>query len=410
MNQATPAASAHWAICQLLSASGRAGPPVSSTEVRPRRQSRSSGCGLHGPRWCQRVAERSLVRGRLTRAEDRRVATPLDPTALGLPDGREPPDADARRGPAALQEARGGRPQLRPRPVRGGARHHRHRAAVPQAARTARSRRPASGCGSRTTSSTSSTTSATARCPSPAGSASCSSWCPGCTAPGWRPSGRCGSGTSSRACATAGWRCTRSCTTRWSTASPRCGCCRASCPATPTTAACRRRGRSGRRARRSGKAQEAAEQLSAGEAMSALRTALGISADAAGIPKALVKTLNKSLRNETSTLSLYAPQHDPQPRDHRLTPVRRPGLADRTHPRHRQGHRHDAERRRAGDVQRRDAHLPLRARRAPRHHADRDGPGRPARPEGRGARPAAATPSARSWSSSAPTCPTPSRG
>ena len=34
---------------------------------------------------------------------------------------------------------------------------------------------------------------------------------------------------------------------------------------------------------------------------------LGISADAAGIPKALIQTLNKSLRNETSTLSLYAP-------------------------------------------------------------------------------------------------------
>jgi len=62
---------------------------------------------------------------------------------------------------------------------------------------------------------------------------------------------------------------------------------------------------------KAGKAQEAAEQLSAGETVSSLRTALvtglGISADAAGIPKALVKTLNKSLRNETSTLSLYAP-------------------------------------------------------------------------------------------------------
>ena len=58
---------------------------------------------------------------------------------------------------------------------------------------------------------------------------------------------------------------------------------------------------------KAGKVQEAAEHLSGGEAMSALRTALGISADAAGIPKALVRTLNKSLRNETSTLSLYAP-------------------------------------------------------------------------------------------------------
>ncbi len=59
---------------------------------------------------------------------------------------------------------------------------------------------------------------------------------------------------------------------------------------------------------RVGKAQEAAEHPSSGETMSALRTALGISADAAGIPKALVKTLNRSLRNETSTLALYAPR------------------------------------------------------------------------------------------------------
>jgi len=40
----------------------------------------------------------------------------------------------------------------------------------------------------------------------------------------------------------------------------------------------------------------------------ALRTALGISAEAAGMPGALVKTLSKGLRNETSSLSLYAPR------------------------------------------------------------------------------------------------------
>ena len=39
-----------------------------------------------------------------------------------------------------------------------------------------------------------------------------------------------------------------------------------------------------------------------------VRAALGITADAAGMPGALVKTLNKSLRNETSALSLYAPR------------------------------------------------------------------------------------------------------
>ncbi|MCD4526743.1 wax ester/triacylglycerol synthase family O-acyltransferase [Nocardioides sp. cx-173] len=40
----------------------------------------------------------------------------------------------------------------------------------------------------------------------------------------------------------------------------------------------------------------------------ALRTALGITAEAAGMPGALVKTLSKGLRNETSALSLYAPR------------------------------------------------------------------------------------------------------
>jgi diacylglycerol O-acyltransferase / wax synthase len=42
--------------------------------------------------------------------------------------------------------------------------------------------------------------------------------------------------------------------------------------------------------------------------MTALRTALGITAEAAGMPGALVRTLNKSVRNETSALSLYAPR------------------------------------------------------------------------------------------------------
>jgi diacylglycerol O-acyltransferase / wax synthase len=42
--------------------------------------------------------------------------------------------------------------------------------------------------------------------------------------------------------------------------------------------------------------------------MDALRTALGITADAAGLPGALIKTLTKGVRNETSALSLYAPK------------------------------------------------------------------------------------------------------
>jgi diacylglycerol O-acyltransferase len=42
--------------------------------------------------------------------------------------------------------------------------------------------------------------------------------------------------------------------------------------------------------------------------MSALRAALGITSEAAGMPSALVKTITKGLKNETSALSLYAPR------------------------------------------------------------------------------------------------------
>jgi diacylglycerol O-acyltransferase len=40
----------------------------------------------------------------------------------------------------------------------------------------------------------------------------------------------------------------------------------------------------------------------------ALRTALGVTAEAAGMPGALIKTLSKTVRNETSTLSLHTPR------------------------------------------------------------------------------------------------------
>ncbi|GAA4682232.1 wax ester/triacylglycerol synthase family O-acyltransferase [Nocardioides nanhaiensis] len=42
--------------------------------------------------------------------------------------------------------------------------------------------------------------------------------------------------------------------------------------------------------------------------ISALRTALGLTAEAAGLPSALVKTLSKGLRNETAAVSLHAPR------------------------------------------------------------------------------------------------------
>ena len=42
--------------------------------------------------------------------------------------------------------------------------------------------------------------------------------------------------------------------------------------------------------------------------MSVFRSALGITAEAAGMPSALVKTLNRGVRNETSAVSLYTPR------------------------------------------------------------------------------------------------------
>jgi len=59
---------------------------------------------------------------------------------------------------------------------------------------------------------------------------------------------------------------------------------------------------------RAAHAQEKAEHDLAQVPVAALRTAFGITAEAAGMPAALVKTLNKGIRNETSALSLYAPR------------------------------------------------------------------------------------------------------
>ena len=76
----------------------------------------------------------------------------------------------------------------------------------------------------------------------------------------------------------------------------------------------------------------------------ATRSAPGISPEAVGLPSALIKTLNKSVRNETSALALH-PAHDPQPADHGGPPVRGAGVAAPPHPRGPQGIGHDRERR-----------------------------------------------------------------
>ncbi len=55
-------------------------------------------------------------------------------------------------------------------------------------------------------------------------------------------------------------------------------------------------------------AREQAEQVPSDVRQEAIRTALAISAEAAGLAGALVRTVQMSLRNETSALALYAPR------------------------------------------------------------------------------------------------------
>ena len=129
--------------------------------------------------------------------------------------------------------------------------------------------------------------------------------------------------------------------------------------------------------------------------LDAMRSALGITADAAGLPGALVKTLKHGPEERDLGALALRPPHDVQHHDHRLTPLRRRGLADRATAGHRQGQRHHPQRRRARHVLRRDPQLPARARLAAGLHAGLDGPGRAATPSGPGRPPAAATPSVR---------------
>ena len=56
------------------------------------------------------------------------------------------------------------------------------------------------------------------------------------------------------------------------------------------------------------RADEETEQSITDVPVHALRSAMGITAEAVGMPGALVKTITKGLRNETSAVSLYAPR------------------------------------------------------------------------------------------------------
>ena len=60
--------------------------------------------------------------------------------------------------------------------------------------------------------------------------------------------------------------------------------------------------------RRTSKPKDDADSSLADVPLQALRSAMGITAEAAGMPSALIKTISKGLRNETSALSLYAPR------------------------------------------------------------------------------------------------------
>ena len=86
---------------------------------------------------------------------------------------------------------------------------------------------------------------------------------------------------------------------------------------------------------------------------------------------------SRGVRNETSAVSLYAPRTII---NKRITGSRRFAAQDWPLERLRaigKATRYDAQRRRARDVQRRDAHLPRRARRAAGHVPGRDGAGGP---------------------------------
>ena len=79
-------------------------------------------------------------------------------------------------------------------------------------------------------------------------------------------------------------------------------------PRVPTAETCRRRGPPSRGWPRSSRPAPTQSSESAEIPVAALRSALGISADAAGLPGALVKSLSRSARSEASPISFRAPK------------------------------------------------------------------------------------------------------
>ena len=281
--------------------------------------------------------------------------------------------------PAAVQEAGGRRAQLPARDVRVDARRRGGRAAVPQAPAPLGAHRRPAGLEARRAVRHRAPRAAQRAAQARAGSASCSSCARACTAPGWPGSGRCGRPTSSRACATAGSRCTPRPTTPWSTASRRCGC---------WPARCQHRPRPARHAAAVGRqptpahdepADDGERRAVRGAAVRAARRAGHHRRGRRACRRRWSRRSARACKNETSALSLYAPRTI---FNQDITGSRRFAAQDWPIERlrgDRQGHRHHHQRRRDGDVLRRDAHLPARARRAARRPAGGDGAGRPQR-------------------------------
>ena len=359
---------------------------------------RRGRCGrlvARGPsRWRPVVAAglwRPSPRGRIGSPRPRRptaqrrspVVTPIDPTVGGVPARREPQPADARRRAAALREAGGRRARLRPRDVRGRCvdvdeiaplfLKHPHR--------SLRTGRPAGLERGRAV---------RHRAPRPAqraaearpGPRAARARARGCTAPGSPGSGRCGRRTSSRGSPTAGSRCTPRSTTPWSTASRRCGCCSERARTDPDE-----RGmpapwaKRDRAAPRSTASPEPRPSASLAEVpVDALRTALGVTAEAAGHAGRADQDAHQGhAQRDVGAVALRA-AHDVQPEHHRR-PAASPPRTGRSSGCAAIG--------KATGTTINDVVLAMcsgairtylhRARRAAGHSAGRDGPGRPQR-------------------------------
>ncbi len=174
-NQATPAASAHCAICQRFARSARATRlPRPTGRTRAPSQLLSSGCArpcdtiLGGPTRMHRAWSRPSIRRQRDSCSPRTARSRC--TSAGCSCSRSP----RARGAATCARCTSRCARTTP-PTRSRR--------CSSSTRTGRCARRGSSSGRSTSSSTSTTTSGTARCRSPGACASSSTWCRGCTAP-----------------------------------------------------------------------------------------------------------------------------------------------------------------------------------------------------------------------------------